>query len=545
MQPHQFHIQRIDHMGLVAGMCKELGIATLLDSLVPNQSGNRNISFGETVVSMLLNGLGFNARTLHMFPEFHADKPLDKLIRPGIEPEHINDSVLGRALDQLFELGVSEVYLSLAVKAVNVLKLPCKALNLDSTSLHVDGVYNSESDVDEEDMHCIKICRGYSRDHRPELNQAILLMMTENQAGIPVFMAASSGNVNDNKNFKKVISKHLKSYREALNNHYLIGDAALYTTDNVQILQQQEQQFITRVPSKIKEAKELIDSVAFCAMTPVEGAEGYECYEVLSDHADVPQRWTLVRSEQARKSEQKTLLKKMLKKTEKEAEALTSKLARKAFKCETDALRAFNEWQSKSIYCQAEPVITAKPCYTKVGRPEKDSKPDSMEYFVSGHPWVSVDCLKEAECSLGCFVLATNDLDENRLSSAEVLSTYKSQQSVERGFRFLKSPDFLVSSLFLKKPERIEALLMVMTLCLLVYAAIQHRIRHELKRQSRFFPDMKRKPCQNPTARWVFFCFQGINVLLVDGHEKHVVGLQERQLTIVSILGRPYQEIYS
>ena len=68
--------------------------------------------------------------------------------------------------------------------------------------------------------------------------------------------------------------------------------------------------------------------------------------------------------------------------------------------------------------------------------------------------------------------------------------------------------------------KRTEALLMVMTLCLLVYAASQHRIRHELQRQSRFFPDMKRKPYQNPTARWVFFCFQGINVLLVDGLEK-------------------------
>ena len=188
-------------------MCKELGIANLLDSLVPNQSETRKISFGETVVSMLLNGLGFTARTLHMFPEFHADKPLDQLIRPGIEPEHISESVLGRALDQIFELSVSEVYLSLAVKAVNVLKLPCNALNLDSTSFYVDGRYNSESEVDEEDLNCIKICRGYSRDHRPELNQAILLLMTENQAGIPVFMAASSGNINDNTNFKKVISK--------------------------------------------------------------------------------------------------------------------------------------------------------------------------------------------------------------------------------------------------------------------------------------------------------------------------------------------------
>ena len=205
---------------------------------------------------MLLNGLGFTARTLHMLPEFHADKPLDKLIRPGIEPENINESVLGRALDQIFELGVSEVYLSLAVKAVNVLKLPCNALNLDSTSFHVDGRYNSESEVDEEDLNCIKICRGYSRDHRPELNQA----------GIPVFMAASSGNINDNTNFRKVISKHLKCYKEALNNRYLIGDAALYTTDNVRILHQQEQQFITRVPAKIKAARELIDSVACCSI---------------------------------------------------------------------------------------------------------------------------------------------------------------------------------------------------------------------------------------------------------------------------------------
>ena len=54
---------------------------------------------------------------------------------------------------------------------------------------------------------------------------------------------------------------------------------------------------------------------------------------------------------------------------------------------------------------------------------------------------------------------------QTSFSQKEVLETYKSQQSVERGFRFLKSPDFLVSAFFLKKPERIEALLMVMTLC--------------------------------------------------------------------------------
>nr|WP_253705243.1 IS1634 family transposase [Endozoicomonas ascidiicola] len=367
----------------------------------------------------------------------------------------------------------------------------------------------SESEVDEDDMSCIKLCRGYSRDHRPELNQAILLMMTENQAGIPVFMAASSGNVNDNKNFNKVINTHLKCYKEALNNRYLIGDAALYTTNNVQILHQQKQLFVTRVPAKIRSANELIESVASCPMTPVKGAEGYESYEVLSDYADVSPRWVLIRSEQARKSEQKTLLKKMLKKSEKEEEALTNKLAKKPFKCKTDALRAFKEWQAKNIYCQAEPVITEKPCYTKAGRPGKDSQPDSMEYYVSGHPWLAVDCRKFAVTTLGCFVLATNDLDKNALSSAEVLSTYKSQQSVERGFRFLKSPEFMVSALFLKKPERIEALLMLMTLCLMVYAAIQHRIRLELKKQSRFFPGHEAETQSDPDSTLGVFLLSG------------------------------------
>lgn len=175
-------------------------------------------------------------------------------------------------------------------QVVNILKLSCNALNLDSTSFHVDGRYNSDSEVDEEDLNCIRLCRGYSRDHRPELNQAILLLLTENQAGIPLFMAASSGNINDNTNFKEIIHKHIKSLKDALNSRYFIGDSALYTTDIIESLQGQNQLFITRVPTKIKMARELTLSAPLREMTPVEDAEGYEAFETLSDHAGVAQR---------------------------------------------------------------------------------------------------------------------------------------------------------------------------------------------------------------------------------------------------------------
>ena len=544
MPPVQYHTQVMDHLGLVAGMCKELGIVEHIDQRAPKQSDEWKVSHGECILAMILNGLGFVGQSLHMFPQFFDNKPLDKLIREGVEPEHLNDKALGRTLDEMFNLGVSKVYFELAIKVAKHLKLPCEALNLDGTSLHVDGRYNSDSEESDEDLNCIRICKGYSRDHRPDLNQAILLLMTENKAGIPMFMAAASGNVTDKTSFQWVVSQHLKSFKAALEARYFVADAALYVAETLQKLDQQGQWFISRVPLNIAATKELVQSAPTRIMKAVEGFEHYEAVEVSSDYAGVEQRWVLFRNKQSRENEQKTLTRRMQKKSLSECKKL-EKLGKKAFRCEADALEAFKQWQKQSELCQAEPQIISKPCYKTKGRPAQGVEPDHLEYFVTGCCSVTVQTRRDAEASLGCFVLATNDTDTGRLDTAELLRTYKSQQQVERGFRFLKSPDFLVSSLYLKKPERIEALLMVMTLCLMVYAAIQHRIRYELKRQSRTFPDMKKKPAQNPTGRWVFFCFSGIHVLTVNGTEKHVVGISENQATIIFILGSTYQEIYS
>ena len=112
-----------------------------------------------------------------------------------------------------------------------------------------------------------------------------------------------------------------------------------------------------------------------------------------------------------------------------------------------------------------------------------------------------------------CFILATNELDATQLPPQELLHGYKGQGHAERGFRFLKDPRFLASSFSRKKPERIMALLMVMTVGLLVYAALEYRIRTALKAHDPTFPDQKGNPIQHPTARWVFHYFVGIHVL--------------------------------
>ena len=86
------------------------------------------------------------------------------------------------------------------------------------------------------------------------------------------------------------------------------------------------------------------------------------------------------------------------------------------------------------------------------------------------------------------FILATNELilamgelDEETLPAEDLLRGCKGQVRVERGFRFLKEPWFMASSIYLQNEKRIMALLMVMTLCLLVYSALEWRIREGLQ----------------------------------------------------------------
>ena len=126
-----------------------------------------------------------------------------------------------------------------------------------------------------------------------------------------------------------------------------------------------------------------------------------------------------------------------------------------------------------------------------------------------------------------------------------MLDGYNGQAHAERGFRFLKDPQLLAASLSLKKPERIMALLMVMTVCLLVYAAVEYRIRQALKDHHTTFPNHKGQPVQNPTARWVFQYVGGIHVLRIPGQwDLLVVHLTEQHQPLLALLGQSYTRFY-
>lgn len=78
-------------------------------------------------------------------PKFFWDKPTQRLVGDGILPEHLNDDVLGRARDVLYEFGVTERYALIAPQAVKRLGLQVRFAQFDSPGFHVDGDSNSQS----------------------------------------------------------------------------------------------------------------------------------------------------------------------------------------------------------------------------------------------------------------------------------------------------------------------------------------------------------------------------------------------------------------
>jgi transposase len=160
-------------------------------------------------------------------------KPTARLISPRVAPAQLNDDALGRALDTLYKYGVTELYSLLAVRAAKRLGLTPTFVHLDTTSFHVDGRYNSDEAPDEQVVH---ITRGYSRDHRPDLNQVMLELIVEHQAGIPVLMKPLSGNSSDGQEFGHVVKEHIAQLHTTYGTTYLVADSALYSAENLQQL---------------------------------------------------------------------------------------------------------------------------------------------------------------------------------------------------------------------------------------------------------------------------------------------------------------------
>lgn len=267
----EYETKTIEHLGLVSGMVDELGIGQLIDQVVPQDHEQRLVTVGRAVKAMVLNGLGFANRRLYLSPRFFKNKPTERLVGPGVTAEQLNDDALGRALDALYAFGVTELFTLVAQRACQRLGLTPKVGHLDSTSFHVDGAYEQDrqteqeeseqgKEPDEEAEGVIRLTQGYSRDHRPDLNQVVLALIAENSASLPVLMAPLSGNASDKTSFAEAITAHAGQLTAA-GVEVIVIDSAGFTPATIEALEASGVTWVMSIPATNKAAKKHVVGV--------------------------------------------------------------------------------------------------------------------------------------------------------------------------------------------------------------------------------------------------------------------------------------------
>lgn len=535
--------EQLGHLGLIAATIHELGLIERIDArLALDERKGGRVSHGCRVAAMILNGLGFMNSRLYMTGRFFEDKPLSQLLGAKVEASQLNDDSLGRCLDKISAYGVTKLYSELAFEIAAEKNLLGQRMHLDSTSFVLYGRYD--------DVDCPEgVARpeqGYSKANRADLKQVILSLVQSGPAHIPLWMEALDGNSSDKTSFQETVRKintFTKSIHDMPENLFFVVDAAFYVPE--QLAKLNDVFWITRVPAQLKEAKTLLNAPAGDLNWEVFD-ENYRgtVYETVV--YGVAQRWVLIESQPARHRELKTF-ERQLHKTEQSLSKTLWHLGNQIFQCPDDAKQALKPLIKSLKYHELHYEIVPIEQYTGKGRPKAGAEKIKKGYQIQACLATRLDAVRAKKETLGRFILATNQCDPSLLNNQDILKQYKEQSHVESSFKFIKNSAFELDSFFLKTPARITALMMIMTLCLMVYNFAQAHLRQCLSENKETVPNQLGKPVQNPTLKWVAELMNVIAVVtIMMNNQKHriVTNLTPTHQQIISYFGPYALQIY-
>ena len=276
----QLEVRDIDHLGIVAGIVDEIGLVEEIDRLVGTHP-QEQVSAGQVLKAMILNGLGFVSAPLYLFQEFFIGKATEHLIGAGVTAEHLNDDRLGRVLDKLYEADLSQTFVNVALRAAQRFDVSTESVHLDATSFHLHGEYAQGDDQEEGEPAGIRITQGYSRDHRPDLKQFVVDLMESGDGGIPLFLRVADGNEAD----KAVFAGLMADFKAQFDlGSLFVADSALYSAEELPTLNHLS--WLCRVPQTLGQAKTLVEELSEESFTE-SSVKGYSLAETRSEAVEV------------------------------------------------------------------------------------------------------------------------------------------------------------------------------------------------------------------------------------------------------------------
>jgi transposase len=453
-------------------------------------------------------------------------------------------------LDRLYEVGTQKIFSCVSVSALQGFALSTEHVHFDTTSVSLWGDYLNAEGAGVP----FKITEGYSKDKRPDLKQFVLSLLCVG-TDVPIVGKLEDGNASDktiNHRVLSEVSRHMKAHGVEEDAFIYIADAAMVTEANLEQAGEQRR-FITRLPATYNEHERVVLSaieadqwteIGRIAQTrPTKNRPGasYRVHEGTVTLYGKPYRAVVVHSSAHDKRRQKRLDRE-LKASLKEIQVVAKACKKNRFLCQGDAEAAAAEVMAQSTaFHQLKVRVQPCPRYGR-GRPKQDGPrtPVAIEYALQTEITEKGEALAKRRQMAGCFVLLSNVSGEGPqgYSAEQILRTYKEQHGIEKNFGFLKD-DQIVNALFLKRPERIEALGLILLISLLIWRLIEHVMRTDLERRNTTIAGWDNKPTQRPTAYMVTWKFKGVLVLCV-GQQRHLAKpLSSVQKTFLEALQVP------
>jgi transposase len=541
---------QVQHLPIVKAYADKIGVVEGINQLVPTEMA---IDPGTIVLGMILDTLSGRS-PLYRLEEFFAHQDTELLLGKAVAPEAFHDDTVGRVLDRLYEIGTMKLFTACAVRADQMFGLDKRYVHFDTTSVSVYGEYLPPADPQDQQEQTVPftITHGYSKDKRPDLKQFVFSTLCVDRA-VPLWGKPHDGNVSDktvNNTLLSDIATFLAQHGVAPGAYIYVADAALVTEENLTALG--DTLFITRLPATYNECGRLIaEAVAHNRWTelgviahtqPTQHRPGasYKASEGEVTLYGTPYRAVVLHSSAQDKRRQQRLEREM-QASYSTLQATARTAEQQAYFCRADADAAAAQLRAvHTAYHLLDVTVEERPQYGR-GRPSS-TKPravKAMRYGLKTTVSDQTERIARMSEEAGCFVLLTNVPTAGDLahSAGEVLTVYKEQHGTEQNYGFLKDP-VIVNSLFLKKPERIEALGLVCLLALLIWRLMERTMRTYVDTTSTPLTGWDKKATKRPTSFMMVTKFVGVIVVKLGPQRqlaRPLSAVQQQYLTALDV----------
>jgi transposase len=526
---------RLGALPIVQKFTDKLGVLSAMEKHVPSDK-RETIAVSRTLLLILYNVI-LERFPLYKIGQWACEK---NLVAPELE-KSLNDDRVGRALDKLFAADRAAIVTEIVLTAIKVFELCTDRVHNDSTTVTLTGDYGGYRDT-----RAAKPLRGHNKDHRPDLRQILFSLSVLGDEAVPIYFKVWDGNVTDD-------TTHVRNWmalRGLLGraDFTYICDCKLCTRENMEFIDSEGGFFITVLPQTRAEDKRFKDWIQD---HPAEWQEAlrrkpkrkygrhniywtFECPFLSSEGF----RIIWVKSSQKEKLDEESRTDRIAR-TEQDLNDIPDRTRRNRQRLE-DTVQEILKAHGTQNYFHWQITASTEEIFKQdhKGRPSSNTRYRKVEKhryrLVFSH---NADTIRYSARCDGIFPLITN---RRKDPAKTVLEIYKFQPRLEKRHEQFKTV-YQVAPVFIKNPERIEALMLLYFIALMITSLIERQVRLAMgEKQLPSIPIYpEQRECKKPTADKLLDLFRDVRLHRVsNGHGLHTVAdaLSEIQSLVLGLV---------